>query len=167
MQHLVQADVFTASFRLSAKIKIGTAGVLGVFNQPTMTAIELSDVYISRLTEPANILIHQRSATVPKHAVEVIVLSSRSEMGPQAMVRGGMTRLRPFSVYIGTPHFEIAGTVEMGGSGGFEARAILQGDGLVPLYNATATASKVPGIQYSGEVILLNRNIIHLIAQTD
>lgn len=160
----IQADVFTASYRLSGKLGVGTTGIMGMFGESDISVVDLQDIYVSRIIEPGAILAHFGQAVLPKTAVQLIIALNRADLGPEKIVRGGLGGIVPYDAFIGTPDFEVRGTVEQAGK--FDPKVLLAGaTGLQPVFEANVTSTRKSDVKYAGVAVLVNRKSIDFMAR--
>ncbi len=158
-------DFITDTHRLSGRVQVGSPGLIGVLNDPLHSLIEAEDVYLSRLQQAAKILAHFETASLNKASIALVVLVRREDLGPQGIARGGYTRVEAVAVTVTTAQFEITGRVEVLTK--FEAADLLVGGSarFLPVYAASAVPTQFPETAYTGGVILINRQMVTLIAR--
>lgn len=161
----VNIDFITETHRLTCRVMVGSAGLIAVMNDPLHTLLEAEDVYYSRLHQPAKIVSHFETASLVKTSLALVVVKRREELGPQGIARGGYTRVEAVPVTVTTAQFEITGTVEVVKQ--FDATELLMGGSarFLPLYGASAVPTQFSETAYTGGVILVNRQMVTLIAR--
>ncbi len=161
----ISGDFFTQTFRLTGRLGVGNSGLVGVLNDATNSLMEFDDVYLSRINEPGKILAHYDSTHMAKTSFEIALLQNRDDLGPEAALRGTNILVRDFAVLIITDTFEIEGIIKQAGR--FAPAAILApGAGAtIAVYEATLTATAHPEVQYTGDGVFVNRNIITLVCE--
>ena len=160
----VNLDMLNQSYRISCRLNVGATGLIGLLNDVNTTLVDLEDAYYSRLQEPARIVAHLPNAHMSKTNIGLVVLTRREDLGPQGLTRGGYTRLLPVPVLSTTATFEIQGSVEVVTK--FDASELLRGGTgrFINVYGANAIAASSPEAVFSGEVILVNRAHVELVA---
>ena len=88
----------------------------------------------------------------------------REDLGPQAIVRGGYGNNVEFPVRITTQMFEIEGTMEIPGRFDFPALMNEGARDFFPVFNATITAILIPSLKVESAGILVNRNMVDMMA---
>ena len=149
----ITGDLFTGAYRMTGRINVGAAGVIGLLNDTTRSGATCEDVYISYVHTPGQILDHFQQVRFAKRGM----LPKRDDVGPAGVARGGFAKVAQYQVLITTDVFEIRGTIELPGK--FEPEVVLfEGTGrFFAVYNATVNAYVRPDAKYSGEAVLINR----------
>lgn len=163
----IHADCFTDSHRISCRILVTSMGVIGLLNDQLNTLVELEDIYMSRLQQPAKIIARFERMHLNKINLALVVLSRREDFGPSGLVRGGFSRISASEAMVTMQHFEVRGAVEYVNK--FDAGAILIGgtSKFMPVYTATAVATMNPEAPYSGPIIIINRGLTTGIAEIE
>lgn len=160
----ISADILTSSYRVVGKIMVTNHGAMGMMNDPTRSAIEVSDSRLARLHMPTKLVDHFEIVRMMKKHVYAICLPRREDLGPHATVRGGYTTVIEYPVRVTTQMFEIEGIMELPGRFDFAA---LMADGkgdFLPIFNATLTAILLPNLRVESAGMLINRTQIDLMA---
>lgn len=161
---VVHADIFSETHRLSGRIVCGPSGLIGLLNDVTTSLVEIEDAYFSRLQQPAKIVNHLNQAHLNKSHLSLIVLARREDLGPHGLATGGFSRRIPIPVILTTSAYEVHGTIEVVNKYD-PAELLVGGTGrFVQVYSAEAVATLYPDLTYSGAVILVNRQMIELVA---
>jgi len=160
----ITAEVLTDTHRISCRIEAGTMGTIGLLNDINTSVFPVEDAYISRLAQPAKILEHYPMLYVAKATVALVLISRREELGPVGLARGGYTHIVSFPVLITTSAFEIHGQLEQPGK--LDVAALLGiGTGrFISAYKVNVVATAYPDVPFTSEVLIINRNLITLIA---
>ena len=160
----INADLLTDTHRITCRIEAGNMGTIGLLNDINTSVFPVEDAYISRLAQPAKILEQYPLVYIAKATVTLVLVSRREELGPVGLARGGYTHIVPFPVMIATTAFEIHGQLEQPGK--LDVAALLGiGTGrFIPAYKVTVVASSFPDVPFTSEVLVINRNLITLIA---
>lgn len=160
----ISADILTSSYRVVGKIMVTNHGAMGMMNDPTRSAIEVSDSRLARLHMPTKLVDHFEIVRTMKKHVYAVCLPRREDLGPHATVRGGYTTVIEYPVRVTTQMFEIEGIMELPGRFDFAA---LMSDGkgdFLPIFNATLTAILLPNLRVESAGMLINRTQIDLMA---
>jgi hypothetical protein len=153
----ITCDLFTGAYRMTGRLSVGAAGVVGLLNDTNRSGAMIEDAYISYVHTPGQIMDHFQQVRFAKRGMEAILLPKRDDIGPAGVVRGGFGKIAQYQVLITTDVFEIRGTLELPGK--FEPETILfEGSGrFFPVYNATVNAYVRADAKYSGDAVLINR----------
>jgi hypothetical protein len=153
----ITGDLFTGAYRMTGRINVGAAGVIGLLNDTTRSGAMVEDVYLSYVHTPGSILDHFQQVRFAKRGMEAILLPKRDDVGPAGVARGGFAKVAQYNVLITTDVFEIRGVLELPGK--FEPETVLfEGSGrFFAVYNATVNAYIRADAKYSGEAVLINR----------
>lgn len=160
----ISADILTSSYRVVGKIMVTNHGAMGMMNDPTRSAIEVSNSRLARLHMPTKLVDHFEIVRTMKKHVYAVCLPRREDLGPHATVRGGYTTVIEYPVRVTTQMFEIEGIMELPGRFDFAA---LMSDGkgdFLPIFNATLTAILLPNLRVESAGMLINRTQIDLMA---
>ena len=158
------ADIMTSGYRVVGKIMFTNNGVMGMMNDSTHSAMEVNDARLARLHMPTKLVDHFELIRMMKRQIHAVCLARREDLGPQALVRGGYASVVEHPVRIATQMFEVEGTMELPGR--FDFTAIMT-DGtrtFLPVMNATLTAILIPNLRVESAGILVNRNMIDIMA---
>ncbi len=161
----LHVDFLSNSHRVSCRVSAGPSGLMALLNDTTTSVVEIEDGYLSRLAQPAKILTHCENGYLQKAGISLCIVTRREEIGPTGMARGGFSQVSERSVLITTSQFEVEGMVEVVSK--FDpAEILVSGTGrFFPVYNASAWATAFPEFPFAGGVILVNRQLVMLLAQ--
>ncbi|MCE9646079.1 MAG: hypothetical protein K8S20_08780 [Chloroflexi bacterium] len=158
------ADILTSGYRAVGKIMVTSHGAMGMLNDPTRSAIEVTDARLARLHMPTKLVDHFELVRMMKKHVFAVCMARREDLGPQGIVRGGFTSVIEYPIRITTQMFEIEGVMELPGRFDF-ASLINEGSReFLPVFNATVTGILIPNLRVESAGILINRNQIDLLA---
>jgi hypothetical protein len=160
----INADLFTDTHRISCRVEAGTMGIIGLLNDVTTSVFQVEDAYISRLSQPAQIMEHRPVVYLAKAVLALGLIARREELGPQGLARGGYTQVVPFPVLITTSTFEIRGNLELPGK--LDVSALLTGGTgkFITAYKTQIVATAPLDLPYTSEVLIINRTLVQLIA---
>ena len=160
---LVQADLFTASYRISGRVPVTITGLTSMLNNPNTSLLSVEDVYLSRIHQAGNIAGYHAAAQMVKHTLLAVLLPRRDDLGVRPSVaRGGYTQTVPNRVLITCGTLEVHGTLEGTGKPNFAGLMAEGAHGFFPLYNVTLNPVLYPDTQLRGEACLINRAWIDL-----
>lgn len=159
---VINMDLFTDAYRVTGRAVVGAGGIHAELGNPNSSFLELQDAYISRIHTPGDIVASYSVCAFRKDNINFIVLQDRREGIPVGTQHGRSiyTRGRPVEAFLTVPSFEIQG--EIIHEGKLSPRDILvQSIGRFQLvFGARATASFIPEIAYSGDLILVHKERI-------
>jgi len=158
------ADILTSGYRVAGKIMITSHGAMGMLNDSTRSSMEINDARMARLHMPTKLVDHFELVRMMKRQVHAVCLARREDLGPQALVRSGYINVVEYPVRIATSMFEVEGIMELPGR--FDFTSIMS-DGtrnFLPVFNATLTAILIPSLRVESAGVLVNRNLIDLMA---
>lgn len=157
-------DILTSGYRVVGKVTVTTQGAMGMLNDPTRSAVEVSDARMARLHMPTKLVDHFDLVRMMKKQMHAVCMARREDLGPHALVRGGFASVVEYPVRITTHVFEVEGIMELPGRFDFTT---LMTDGtrdFIPIFNATLTAILIPNLRVESAGILINRRAVELMA---
>src|SRR3990172_5458001 len=131
----ISVEIFTESHRILGRIQPGASGLFSYLNIPTTSIVELEGAHLNRLHQPGRLVARYNNMWLVKRQIVTIMISSRAEIGPSGVARGGYSTLVPHWVYILLGGYELRGMIETAGK--FDlGTALFGGDRIfVPLYS--------------------------------
>lgn len=163
-RHLVNADIFTDAYRITGKVQVSTGSLLAELGNVNTDYLEVEDIYISRIQEPGVILRNFTHSSFRKDNIHFVVLGDRRDAHPPGAVPASpiYTRGKPTEVFVTVPSFEITGNLLYDGKLPASSVLVNSPGRFQSIFEATASASLFPTISYSGDLILVNQNVIGL-----
>ena len=160
----VSVEIYTASHRVLGRVDPGTTGLFSFFNLPTSSVIEVEGAHLNRLHQPGRLVSRYTEMWLVKRDIVAVVLSSRAELGPMSMTRGGFTTTVPHWIHLMLGGYELRGLFEAPGK--FDAgTAFFQGDrSFIPLYSAELTAILFQNVATRSPALLFNRDMVDSMA---
>ena len=160
------ADIFADSHRISTQMALRGRVLSDVLNDSNTSYLELDIAYVSRIDHPGEILADYAVSIVRKDRLSFVVIASGLEM---ALKQNQATYLhrRLWPVFVTVPYFEITGQIEAPSNVDLRALMAIGVERYVPVFNATATLSITQSIQFSGELILINKTSIEVLCIGD
>lgn len=156
----VSVEAYTSSHRILGRIIPGAAGLYSFLNMPTTSYVEIEGAHLSRLHQPGRLVARYPSIWLAKHELVAVLLSSRMEMGTQAVTRGGWTTAVPHWLHILVGGYEIRGMIELPGKFDFSS-VMFEGDlSFLPIFSAQLTAILFPNVQAESPAMLFNRDMV-------
>jgi hypothetical protein len=163
-QRLVSADFFTPSYRIVGKIVVQNNGLMGLLNDINNSFAEIMDARLARLHMPTKLVDRYQTVKIVKSQLFVVCLARREDLGPQAVTRGGFTRVTEYPARVATPIYDLTGTLEWSGRFDFSAIMVEGTRDFIPVYDALLTAILIPALKVDSPAILFNRKHIDLLA---
>jgi len=161
---LVSAEIYTTSHRILGRLNPGASGLFSYLNIPTTSYIEIEGAHLSRLHQPGRLAGRYPALWLVKNRIVAVLLSSRMELGPSGMARGGYSTSVPHSVHVALGGYELRGTIETAGKFNFGAM-LFEGDRIfVPLYGAELIAVLFPNVRAESPALLFNREMVDAVS---
>ncbi len=150
---LVKAEFFTTTHRITAAVETGPKPLSDLLNDRTQSYLLVSQVYISRLTEPGKIDAHAPVAFLSKENLNVVIVPAREARPPDP----GRFAAQAYETLVTLPGFEVRG--KFVGPRRIDLRSFSPAtlDAFVTLTGATARLATAPEEIFSGDAILVNR----------
>lgn len=163
-QRQVNADFFTASYRVVGKVMIPSSGLIGLLNDTLSASVDIVDAHLARAHMPTKLVGSYEITRLVKHQIVAVCLARREDMGPAAVVRGGFTNLQQYPCLLTTADYELTGTLEMPGRFDFSAMVVEGARDFSPAYDVTLTGILVPSLKVESPAVLFNKRHIHMAA---
>lgn len=159
----VTADFFTSAYRFSASINVHKKRLVDVLSDRLTDYLDLTDIYISRINDPGDIIATYPTGSIVKSEITFILLADEVE---------GTSRERFYTfkeivpVFISVPSFEIHGQLQWIAKE-FNVKKILsvETNNFLPMTDATASNSLVPKVTFQGPMILVNKSKIQVLCR--
>ncbi len=159
---LLPVDFFTQGYRISGHLSTRAKTVGDTLNDRLSSYLQLTDVYIARVSNPGEIIISYSYAQLRKDNLLFAIVSAEESFfkaGRSVSYFGKQRR----KAWLALSSFEIEGYFLMTGrSEDFEAYLAKGIDAYIPIQDGVAQISGLPGITFSGEAFLINRTRIDL-----
>ncbi|MCS7251491.1 MAG: hypothetical protein RMK32_04750 [Anaerolineae bacterium] len=159
----ITVDFLTPTHRVSAQMVLRGRVLADVLNDVRTSYISVDAVFLSRLEDPAHILKSLGTAVLNKNYITAAIVNVGIEMALKA-VSPAYTSRKVYNVFATVPGFEIEGTIEFAGRPDIHALLVTNVERFIPIVNAKVVMSEKPSINFSGELIFLNRDFIGLLA---
>jgi hypothetical protein len=157
-------EIYTTSHRILGRMNPGATGLFSYLNIPTTSYVEVENAHLSRLHQPGRLAGRYPALWLVKNEIVAVLLSSRLELGPASVTRGGYTTTVPHAVHIALGGYELRGYVETAGKFNF-GDVVFSGDRIfVPLYTAELIAILFPNVRAESPAMLFNREMVDAIA---
>ena len=156
----VSVEIYTTSHRVLGRLNPGPSGLFSYLNIRTTSSVEIEGAHLTRLHQPAKMVARYPQLWLVKREIVAVLLSSRVEMGPATITRGGFTTSVPHSVHILLGGYELHGQIESPGKLNL-ASLLFEGDRMfIPVYSAELTAILFPSIRAESPAALFNRDMV-------
>ena len=115
-QQVITADFFTNTHRFSASVNVRNRRLTNVLNDRITDYLEVSNVYVSRINRPGDILGTYKFASLIKSHITFIVVASESDSFAQEHKYNSFVGRITESVYMSVASFEITGRWKLWGN---------------------------------------------------
>ncbi len=156
----VSVEVYTASHRILGRVLPGSGGLYSYLNIPTRSSIEIDGAHLSRLHQPGRLVARYPRIWLAKDRIVAVILSSRSEIGPVSIARGGYSTLNTHFVHIFLEGYEIKGGMETPGKVDFASILAEKETGFSPLLSAHLEAVLYTEIKVEAPAMLFNHTLV-------
>jgi hypothetical protein len=164
---LLAVDFFTQGYRISGYINTRARTVGDILNDKLVSYVELNEVYISRISNPGEIVGTYPDAQLHKNGLLFAVVPAKerlSKAGRATSYFGKSLR----RVWLALPGIEIEADFEVTGLTldwkAYLAKAVSD---YIAFVNGVARVISSPEITFSGEAFLVNREHIDLFCMED
>ena len=162
----LNADMFADSHRISTQMALRGRPLSDLLNDSNTSYVELDIAYVSRIDHPGEILADYALSIVRKDRLSFVVIATGLEMALKQNQAMYMYR-RLWPVFITVPYFEITGQIEAPANIDLRALMATGVERFIPVFGGTATLSLNQSIQFSGELILINKTSIEVLCIGD
>ncbi len=164
MSRQVSVEIYTSSHRVLGRVFPGASGLFSFLNIPTTSYVEIETAHLNRLHQPSRLVARYPRMWLAKNEIVAVLVSSRSEIGPASVLRGGFSTNVPHWVHVLLGGYELRGIVETAGKFDF-GRLMFQGDHIfIPLFSANLSAILFPSVQAESSALLFNREMVDAMA---
>lgn len=159
---VISLDLFTDAYRVTGHASVGAGGIQAELANPNSNYLELEDAYISRMHQPGEIVASYHVCAFRKDNISFILLQDRREgiamgtqHGPSIFTRG-----RTVNAFVTVPAFEITGDILHDGKMAPRDILVQSPGNFQPFFAGHASAAMHPNITYSGDLILVHKELI-------
>jgi hypothetical protein len=159
---LLAVDFFISGYRISGHVSTHIRSVADMLNDTLRSYLELQDVYISRISQPADIIATYPHAELRKETLLFAIVPIRESLSKAARSVSYFGRQR-LPVWLALPMFEIEGELQATGIP-FDLEAFLaeRSGQYVAVTDGVARPTGSPDTSFSGEALLVNQRCIDL-----
>ena len=159
----VSVEIYTTTHRILGRIDSGASGLFSHLNIPTTRYLEVDGAHINRLHQPGRMVARYQTLWVVKNEIVTVLLSSRAEVGPAGVARGGYSTMIPHWIHLVMGGYELRGQVETPGKFNYGS-FMIEGDRIfIPLYSTELVAILFPTVRASAPAMLFNREEVDAI----
>jgi hypothetical protein len=155
----VTADFLAEGHRFSAEVILRAGPLIDMLNDATTSYLRVEHVYISPITDPAALTASHTAGQIRKDNLSIVITTPDQAISrrPGAYTQGGQVT---FDTFMTVPGFEIRGGIRLELAVDVERLFIYGSERFVAVFDATATATTNPSVQFTGGAILVNRSQI-------
>jgi hypothetical protein len=153
LDDLTAVDFFTSSHRISGQVQTGTKPLCDVLNDGSQSFLQVFNVYVSRLDEPAAIGAYTPMAYLSKENMSFVIVSAREVRAPDQ----GRFTAHDYDALLTLPGVEVRG--RFAGPHRLDLRTFSPAalDAFVTLREASVQLLDLPDVTFNGEAVLVNR----------
>jgi hypothetical protein len=160
----VSAEVYTRYHRILGRLDPGPKGLYGFLNIPTQSYVEMAGAHINRLHQPGRLIARYSKLWLVKREIQVVLLSSRAELGATGTIRRGYSHPAQHQVQVMLEGYELHGTLETVGKFDF-GMVMFEGDHVfAALYDADLSAILFSDVRAHTPAMLFNRGMVDSMA---
>lgn len=167
-RNVVNVDLFTDAYRVTGRATIHTSGGLHAeLASANSSFLNLEDAYISRIHQPGEIVASYGTGAFRKDNINFLILQDRRDGIPAGAPQARSmfsSRGRPLDCFISVPAFEIQGEMNVVGKPNPRDLVINSPGNFLLVFGAKASAAAYPDISYSGDLILVQKERIGILA---
>lgn len=156
----VSVEIYSSSHRILGRVLPGPGGLYRYLNLPTRSSIEVDGAHLSRLHQPGRLVARYPRLWLSKDDIVAVLLSSRGEIGPVSVPRGGYSTLQQQWVHILLPGFELRGIMEAAGKLDFSPYLAETETGFSPLFSAHLEGVPFSDVQAETPAMLFNHTMV-------
>jgi hypothetical protein len=159
-RNLVPVSLITPYYRVSGKVAVNAAGLVGLLNDPTDSYIEMEDATLVRINRPQETVAQFSTWSVVKSRILAMLLEQKGDIGRISIARSGFQRIVSYRVWAAIQGFEMFGVIEAPGK--FDVSvALFQGNRqFISLFNATLIPVFFPQLVTRASALLFNRQMV-------
>ena len=173
----VTADFFTANFRITATAVVGQQRLVDVLSDQRTNYLDLIEIYVSRIDEPAKIVSTFPHGTLAKERIILVLLPTlvegivKEEKYFTKTSQGGVKLASPtqdiFSIFISLPSFNINGKLTWRRKLDTTMIMAAQEKKFMPIFDVTVHNSQSPDINFKGPISLVNKAKVEILCADD
>lgn len=160
-QPYLNADIFTSTHRFSASVPLSGRRLADILNDRLTDFLEVSNVYVSRINRPGEIVGTYKLASLIKRHITFVVLPTEADGLSKEHKYNAFSKSTE-DVFITLPSFEVNGRLEIIGKFNLKAILAIGTTRFMPVFQGTAVNAVYPNVNFSGPVLLANKEAIQL-----
>ena len=153
-------DFFSKNHRFSANVDVRKYNVIDLLNNSLTDYIEVTDLYVSRINQPGDIVDTCQTAALTKENIAFAIIPNESDaLTPEH--RYSFSRAQTAQVKLSVADFEIKGELEITCKPELHAILTTGTNNFMSVFSSTATHSGHQDLQLQGSAILVNKSVIN------
>jgi hypothetical protein len=150
------AEFFTYQHRITGAVRSGGLRLTDVLNDDLTSSVELIKVEVTRHLTPAKVVAAHASALLDKKGILFAISGAQSG---SAVERSFFKHVdtTEWDVLVTVPFFELRGKFHVRGTSDLKTMWLAWTGQFVPLTAATAVFTLYPDVEFTGDVIIVNR----------
>lgn len=160
-------DFFSHSHRISTQFAVRGRPLADTLNDHTLSYVDLDVAYVSRIDKPGELIADYSVALLRKENVSFCVVAAQIEMAIKAVPSPTYFARRYRPVFCTVPSFEITGLIDVPANLDLHTMMAVGVERFMPILRATATISELQTVNFSGELILVNKEAIEVLCIGD
>jgi hypothetical protein len=163
----VAADFYINGYRISCQVPTPAGGGLhALLMDPLNSYLEVEDAYISRISNPGEIVAHYDLAAMRKENILFIILTRRED-GSLPRSAGSYLESSERAVFLTVPSFEIRGMIETDVKTAPRDILLQIAGRFVPVFEGSAALAEAPDTSFGGKLLLVNKERIESFCVTE
>ena len=160
-------DFFSHNHRISTQFAVRGRALADTLNDHTLSYVDLDVAYVSRIDKPGELIADYSIALLRKENISFCVVASQIEMALKQVTPAQYFARRTRPVFCTVPSFEITGLIELPATFDLHKIMAVGVERFMPIYRATATISDLQAVNFSGELILVNKEAVEVLCVGD
>jgi hypothetical protein len=156
----VPVSLITPYYRVSGKVGVTAAGLVGLLNDPTDSYLEMEDATLVRINRPQEAVAQFAVWSVVKSRILAVLLEQKGDIGRITIARSGFQRVVAYRVWAAIQGFEMFGVVEAPGKFDFSSTMFQGSRQFVAMFNATLIPVFFPQLVTRTPALLFNRTMV-------
>ena len=160
-------DFFSYTHRISTQFLTRGRALADTLNDHTLSYIDLDLAYVSRIDKPGELIADYGVSLLRKENISFCLVASQIELAVKGVPPAQYFSRRSRKVFCTVPSFEITGLIDVPGNVDLHKMMAIGVERFMPIYKATATISLLESVDFSGELILVNKEAIEVLCLGD
>lgn len=163
---IIPVDFFSHGHRVSTQVNVYGWPLAAQLNDRRSEWFDLEIAYVSRLEHLGEIISDFPLSTLRKSEIAFALLATQTEGAVKKTPPSGFTRYQ-YRAMVGVPSFEISGKIETTGKLDLHTLLVVGSERFFPLHKPIATMSTDPKVRLTGELALINMEMVEFICAED